>query len=69
MPVYTLKLRIPIGDMDCVTVSVPDQYHVGQMVTIAPARPLVARGKTGAATIEPGESITGTITQYGRASE
>ena len=69
MPLYTLKLRAPLGDLNYATVNVPDQYHVGQMVTIAPARPLVAQGKDGAATIEPGESITGTVTQYGRASE
>jgi hypothetical protein len=67
MPVYTLKLRVPVQDMDRVVVSVPERFHVGQMVTIAADSPLVLEGKDRTATLDRGESITGTVTCCGRS--
>lgn len=67
MPVYTLKLRVPVRDMAYVTVSVHEQFHLGQMVTITAGEPLVVEGTNGKATLDPGESITGTVTRHGKA--
>ena len=62
MPVYTLKLRVPIGDVVHVKVDVPDQYHVGQMVRIERTDLVAVRGPDGILAPGPHTSITGTVT-------
>ena len=61
MPIYTLKLRVPIGDMVCVKVEVPDLYHVGQMVSIEPAHLPTVRGPNGILTPGSDKAIMGTV--------
>ena len=64
MPKYTIKLNAVTGGLDTIVIDVPEDYSIGQSVTISPTSDMAISNQNGISVVlTPGVSITGTITE------
>lgn len=62
MPRYTIKMNVVIMGLDTVVIDTPEEYEVGQTVSVSPTSGMTIRDKNGSAVdLSPGVSISGTI--------
>jgi len=63
MPRYTIKMNVVIMGLETIVIDSPDEYEVGQTVTITPRENMTVRNQNGnSVSLTPGVSITGTVT-------
>jgi hypothetical protein len=63
MPKYTMKLNAVVGGLDTIIIDVPEDYSIGQSVTISPTSDMAIYNRNGISVVlTPGVSIIGTIT-------
>ena len=63
MPKYTMELNAVVGGLDTIIIDVPEDYSIGQSVTISPTSDMAIYNRNGISVVlTPGVSITGTIT-------
>ena len=63
MPRYTIKMNVVIMGLETIVIDSPDEYEVGQTVTITPRENMTVRNQNGnSVSLTPGISITGTVT-------
>ena len=63
MPKYTMELNAVVGGLDTIIIDVPEDYSIGQSVTISPTSDMAIYNRNGISVVlTPGVSIIGTIT-------
>ena len=63
MPKYTMELNAVVGGLDTIIIDVPEDYSIGQSVTISPTSDMAIYNRNGISVVlTPGISIIGTIT-------
>jgi len=61
MPKYTIKLNVVMMGMDTITIDVPNDYQIGQSVSISPTSNITIQGPSGSVSLGPGVTISGTV--------
>lgn len=61
MPRYTIKLNVVMMGMDTITIDDPNDYQVGQTVSLSPTSNITVQGPTGSVSLGPGVTISGTV--------
>jgi len=63
MPKYTMELNAVVGGLNTIIIDVPEDYSIGQSVTISPTSDMAIYNRNGISVeLTPGVSIIGTIT-------
>jgi hypothetical protein len=63
MPKYTMELNAVVGGLDTIIIDVPEDYSIGQSVTISPTSDMAIYNRNGISVVlTPGVPIIGTIT-------
>lgn len=63
MPRYTIKLNVVMMGLDTIVIDTPDEFEVGQTVSISPQQNMKVQDQNGnSVSLSPGVTITGTVT-------
>lgn len=62
VPRYTIKMNVEIMGVDTIVVNTPDEFEIGQTVTISPKENMTIRDQNGnVVSLSPGVSMTGKV--------